>query len=157
MSTWITIRAGLPENAFVYLGAAEHWGRSEQAIGSYICLKGIEAREVSKGKKWGDCKQRSPTAWVTAFWSQAVAGQRPLKECAFVYGCCGCLLWQLLLSDNCEWVLVLPNSQAWCIFTCLLFVRADTANSILILTTFIKLQGGDRSWEIWRRCEPSTQ
>lgn len=42
----------------MYLGAAEYRNGSKHAIVNYICVpKGIEAREVFKGKN-EDCKQK---------------------------------------------------------------------------------------------------
>lgn len=37
----------------MYLGTVEQYDETEQAIVSYVCLKGAEAREVSKGKNEG--------------------------------------------------------------------------------------------------------
>lgn len=58
-------------NAFVYLGTAEQCDGSEHAIVSYVCLKGIEAREVSKGTNEEitnkDPVHREPRARGTAF------------------------------------------------------------------------------------------
>lgn len=39
------------------LGSANQCYGSEQAIGNYACLKGVEAREVSKGKNEGVAKK----------------------------------------------------------------------------------------------------
>lgn len=50
MPTWIIIRTRLPENAFEYLGTEEQYDGTEQAIVGYVCLKGTEVRELSKGK-----------------------------------------------------------------------------------------------------------
>lgn len=63
----------------MYLGTAEQCGGSEQAIVSYACLKGTEAKEVSKGKNEGIANKDPRPQGIKSMGSQAVAGQRPLK------------------------------------------------------------------------------